>query len=308
MNQLRSLLTYLRFFPRAQWALREGRRLGLPGLEFDRYGRSLGGKLGFRHPAVSCRLRLNPVSSVRYFEFDFVNRHLQDGAIRALDVSSPWLFSFYEVSHREELRVFMINPDVKDCQNVRKLITALRVERISAECIDVRSYEDSAQNESFDAIWAISVIEHIDGEYDDRDAICQMWKMLKPGGQLLLTFPVSAQFEEEFRPVDQYGLNTHRNQKGQHFFQRYYDEEAINSRILEPLDAVDPRIEFYGERVPGWFQRYESQWTKAGLSRTVYDPRDMARQMVRYDSLSQMPGKGVCGLALKKPIRQEDSG
>ena len=57
------------------------------------------------------QLMLNPVSSVRYFEFDFVHRHLSiSNNFRLLDVSSPYLFGLY-IEENYDVDYLYINPD-----------------------------------------------------------------------------------------------------------------------------------------------------------------------------------------------------
>ena len=98
----------------------------LPGIQFAEFGFNLGKKLLYKFK-FSPRLLLNPVSIVRYFEFDFVNSSLQLGnEIKILDISSPYLFGFY-ASSKFQLDYYYINPDKSDLANVNSLSAKLKV-------------------------------------------------------------------------------------------------------------------------------------------------------------------------------------
>jgi len=69
-----------------------------PGKKFAEFGFKLGYQLLFKGK-ISLSLLLRPVSIVRYFEFDFTNRNAQlMSGLKILDVSSPYLFGFYQSS------------------------------------------------------------------------------------------------------------------------------------------------------------------------------------------------------------------
>ena len=74
-------------------ARQRARRRGLPGLEFDRYGRRLGWRMCLRGMRGSLRMALQPVDFLRYYEFSFVAEALRGVTGPALDVSSPALLS-----------------------------------------------------------------------------------------------------------------------------------------------------------------------------------------------------------------------
>ena len=100
--------------------------------------------------------------------------------------------------------------------------------------------------ESFDLITSISVIEHI---YDDTNAIRNIWRLLKPGGKLLLSVPCAAISEEEYKNVDFYGVQSP-DGRGFFFHQYKYDDSLLEERIFS-VTGSPTRSAIFGERNPG---------------------------------------------------------
>jgi SAM-dependent methyltransferase len=277
-------------------AIRYARRQNIPGLRFDRYGRRLGARLLLRGARGGASLLLNPVSIVRYFEFEFADEVIGDQADSCVDVSSPRLLPFWLAQTRPKLQVRMINPDSADIGRSSDFIRHLGIERVDARCQGV----DSLPNEpSADVVVSISVIEHIAGAYDDRQAIRWMWEAVAPGGRLVLTFPVDRKPWDEYREAPMYEADTVRNEHGV-FFSRHYDLEAIHTRLLQAIGDPPHEMRFFGERTPGYFTAYAQRWMAEGLAATVRDPREIADHFQPYARWDDMPGRGVCGLVMKK--------
>jgi hypothetical protein len=127
-----------------------------------------------------------------------------------------------------------------------------------------------------------------------------MYAALAPGGTLIVTVPVDRHTWDEYRREDVYALGIAAGPNGT-FFQRWYDESAIASRLLDPLDPIDVHVEWFGERVAGRFAEYEKDWLQRGRERTVDDPREIADWYASYRAWGDMPGQGVCGIAVRKP-------
>jgi len=278
-------------------ARRKATKAGIPGLEFDRFGRSM----GLRLIAAGEFLRgglwlLNPVSITRYFEFPFVARSLPVSARKCLDVSSPRLFAFYWWTAIPGVAIEMLNPDARDLSETRR---AARAAGISVTCsnTDVRAL--ARRPNTYDALWSISVLEHIHGDYDDRDAIAWMYSALRPGGVMAVTVTIDRRFWDEYRDADPYGLD--RPTSGPVFFQRWYDLAAIQERLLSRLSGATTSLAFFGETRPGAFKAYEAEWMRLGLRRSVDDPREIADNFREFASWDEMPGAGVCGIRVVKP-------
>lgn len=283
---------------RSARARREGRRRGIPGLEFDRFGRWLGlrlilsGRLGLGAPYL-----LNPVSIVRYFEFPFVAAAIPEGARKCADVSSPRLFSLFWSATHPGIGIDMLNPDPRDLEETGRIaaLAGIPLRFVQAELRHLRDLPGA-----YDAVWAISVLEHVHGDYDDREAIAWLYSALRPGGVLVITVMTDRKPWDEYRDHDPYRLEEGRA-GAQVFFQRWYDLASIHERLLHPLSGAKASLAFFGERRPGVFKAYEADWMRRGLRRSVEDPREIAANYREYPSWEAMPGAGVCGIRIVRP-------
>lgn len=269
----------------------------LPGREFYDFGYKSGLRLLLKGK-FSPKLLLNPVSIVRCFEFDFVYSSLNLNDIHdILDVSSPYLFGFYLCKH-EKINYTYINPDRRDLNNVQTLS-----KKMEFKGNFITSYADAKMLEyadcSFDVLLSISVIEHVSGE-DDSLVMKELWRVLKPGGGLVLTFPVKNVYEEEFREDDIYNLEGIKKEIG-YFFQRIYDEENINKRLLSSIsdfEIIDKKV--FGEISSDFYNEYKKRWIKKGYSETVKDAYYISKYFRYFNSINELKGTGVMGLTLKK--------
>jgi len=307
----RALLTILQLFSLPARTISNYRRAllsrqyaaerGLPGLIFFDFARSLAPKLALHANREFYSYLVNPVSCVRYFEFDFARRWFPPSAVSYLDVGSPRLFGLYIASTSPGLNVRMINPDGTDAKGSKKQAAALGLPNLSIDCCGVDAVAQAG--EQYDCVCSISVIEHISGRYSDREAIGMMWDAVRPGGRLILTFPVDREFLEEYRTADVYGLGA--PQRGdEYFFQRRYDLKAIHDRLLDNVGAYQ-RVDFswFGERRAGFWREYEARWTREGRGYVVDDPRLMVDNFAEFSSWEEMPGTGICGMAIcKDPV------
>jgi SAM-dependent methyltransferase len=246
-----------------------------------------------------CPLLVNPVSSVRYFEFDFVSKNINlNKGMKVLDVSSPWLFGMWAVK-KHDIDYVYLNPDEREFSEIESFLDINKGKGSYAFSIQDATklpYPDCI----FDTVISISVIEHISGR-GDSSAISEMWRILKPGGRLLLTFPVMSSYDEEFRNENIYSLPDIEEKGDSYFFQRFYDETAIAERLLGHLKSFKIEVtELFGEIDKGFFKNYEKRWISEGLKETVKDPWLMVNGMKQYELLESMPGLGVMGISIVK--------
>lgn len=270
-------------------------------MRFAIFGRNLGLRLlkrGITHGVTS--LLVAPVSIVRYFEFDFVVSQIPPMSGNLLDVSSPRLCALFVAAVRPAVSIRMMNPDTEDADATRTIISRLGISNVTVASDSVSVLADQAPN--YDCVWSISVVEHIEGTNGDTDAMRLMYAALRPGGRLIVTVPVDRRFWVEYRDRDYYGVHLQQNASGEYFFQRLYDEQHVRSRLIEPLGVEPTSLSWFGERVAGTFQGYVRRWIEGGLRETVDDPRRVVDDYTAYDSWHDMPGFGVCGIVIDKPL------
>ncbi|NNG26022.1 MAG: class I SAM-dependent methyltransferase [Ignavibacteriaceae bacterium] len=269
----------------------------IPGKQFARYGFNLGLKLLLKGK-LSLKLLFNPVSIVRYFEYDFADYCI--GNINEkdiLDVSSPHLFGFF-ITSTTKCKYHYVNPDSKDLQNVKSLVSKLKFKGdYFTDCVDATKLPYPGN--SFDRIVSISVIEHVNNN-GDSEVMREMWRALKPGGLLILTFPVKNDYEEEFVSRDIYNLNREET-NGKFFFQRYYNDKKIEERLLSSInnfEIVEKKV--FGEITNGFYNTYKKKWEKSGYWETVKDPYYISKHFKYFPGIKDLTGLGVMGLTIKK--------
>jgi len=272
-------------------------KINLPGKEFAAFGFKLAFNFLLKGK-LSLKLFLNPVSIVRYFEYDFADKIMGNIADKTiLDVSSPYLFGFF-ITNNIKCKYNYINPDQNDLQNVESLSSKIKFKGdYLTDCIDGTKL--TYPNKFFDRIVSISVIEHVNNN-GDSEVLREMWRVLKPGGLLILTFPVKKEYEEEFISEDIYNLNREETE-GRFFFQRYYDDKKIEERLLSSLnnfEIVEKKV--FGEITEGFYDEYKKKWEKSGYWETVKDPYYISKHFKYFPGIQDLTGLGVIGLTIKK--------
>lgn len=283
----------------AYWLL--AHRYRTPGLRFRIDSALLGLRLLYDRKAPIpnaeiYRLLFWPLDSVRYFEFDFIWHVLSALPVRSyLDVSSPRLFPIILMMKKRGLLAELINPDGLDLTSTANLVKALGLDNrchLHGCLISDAPFEPG----SFDVITSISVVEHIP---EDAQAIQEMWKLLKPGGRLLLTVPCAAETSEEYINQNIYGL-LEPDEQGFIFNQRYYDARMLEERVYS-ITGQPRRYAVYGERTPGTFRRSSDQKMADSNYPRWREPYMMGREFCYFNSVADLPGEGVIGLEFQKP-------
>ena len=84
-------------------------------------------------------------------------------------------------------------------------------------------------DDSFDAAYSVSVIEHIPDDGDSA-AMRELMRFVRPGGVVVVTVPYDRRYRETF--VD--GPVYERKPLGSEavFFERHYDRESLTKRLL----------------------------------------------------------------------------
>ncbi|MFZ1517638.1 MAG: class I SAM-dependent methyltransferase [Ignavibacteriaceae bacterium] len=299
MRYLVQLILFPYLIAKRNFYWSKANKSNFPGKIFFFYGKALGVQL-LKKMNFSPKLLLNPVSIVRYFEYDFALRNFSDYKLSnnvVLDISSPYLFGFY-LSNTFEGTYEYRNPDSNDLFLVKKYSSNFKFKmKYTSDSADATKLTFS--NNSFSHIISISVIEHINGN-GDSEAIKEMWRVLKPNGILILTFPVAKTFEEEFSDKDTYGLKVEKV-KEKFFFQRIYDETSIKNRLLNKItDFTILSKEIFGESESGFYQSYSERWKKNGLSETVKDPYYISKYFKKFNSFDHIKDSAVIGITIRK--------
>lgn len=270
----------------------------IPGLNFDKFGRKIGWKL-FLKGDINRGLDLivDPVRTVRYFEFDFCEKAYNwEKCEKALDISSPRMFMFYLTNKYPSLKYNYINPDIKDIRESEKIYELLKPKNLSIEVMNAK--KSKFRDNYFDAIVSISVIEHIDKE-EDITALKEMWRILKKGGSLIITIPLVKKAFDQYLDFDEYGLNSPNN-KGKYFATRWYNKELIEKRIINVLGKNPEKIAIFGEKESGFFWDYSKKERIQGLNERKKDAFYTAKMYQYYKDYKDNKGLSIIGMVFKK--------
>ncbi|HEY8661608.1 MAG TPA: methyltransferase domain-containing protein [Hanamia sp.] len=281
----------------SKMAQRYGKYHNAPGMLFDDFGRRLGRRICISNPGLASQYLFCPMHLFRYWEFDFAYRQLPQQLDNILDVSSPRLLSLM-IGSEKTSKILMINPDLSDLQETEMFIQSLHLKNVTTMNVGIEAIQDL--KEEFDCIMCISVIEHIDGAMDDSAALKIMYDALRPNGRLIITIPVDKNYYEEFSDSQQYGTQP-KIAEGKYFFQRIYDWDTINSRIIDKV-GTKPKIHWFGEKISGHYRAYSNYRSQEGFVRRVNDPKELVDNFQEFESWEAMPGLGICGMAFIKDI------
>jgi len=202
-----------------------------------------------KEPVLGLKRLVLPVSYWRSREFAYVWRQLKlpQGA-RILDLGSPKDLAVMLARHRGyEVVATDILPEAISLS--RRYASAQGREgrfpgRVHSEVQDGRAL--TYADDSFDAAYSVSVLEHIP-DRGDATAICELIRVVRPGGAVVVTVPYDREYRETFVEGPVY----ERKPTGSEpiFFERHYDRAALAERLLgwELAEVVD--LSFWGEGI-----------------------------------------------------------
>lgn len=175
-----------------------------------------------------------PVNYWRYAVFRYVEGQLNIGrGARVLDVGSPKLLAIALALRRgaEVWATDLWDPRL-DSRYGNYFRYADRL--IGTGGAFHTEYQDGRHltyaDDSFDAVFSLSVVEHIPEE-GDSEAVREMARVLRPGGRLVIEVPFALEPEEHYRKGSVYD----REYKGEPvFYQRIYSPQMLRERIIEP--------------------------------------------------------------------------
>lgn len=176
---------------------------------------------------IARRRAVRPVDYMRYAEFDAILRDLElNSRMTILDVGSPQWFSLYLANEYPSVEFHYINIIDSELDPYKEIVEALGIKNLKYRKEDVRDMQFSVN--TFDRVISISVIEHIYPEEDgDLKALSEIYRVLKSGGEFLLTVP----YKSKGNIVYKDGAVYERRAKTRNFFAREYDEEIFNTLI-----------------------------------------------------------------------------
>jgi SAM-dependent methyltransferase len=213
------------------------------------FGLGLGARTLPSAPVAGLKCMVLPVEYIRCAETRYILRHLDvRPGQRVLDVGSPKLLSLFlaarlgaEVHATDLVDYFFERYEVYSRIALGHERSRYRMAREDARTLTYPSAH-------FDRFFSISAIEHIPDAGDTR-AIREVARVLAPGGIACLTVPWSDHgYLEEFKHRGDPDVYWAPGDGEKVFFQRAYDRDTLERRLVRPsgLRLVD--LSFWGER------------------------------------------------------------
>ena len=213
------------------------------------FGLSLGARTLPSAPVAGLKSLVLPVEYIRCVETRYILQHLDvRPGQRVLDIGSPKLLSlFLAVRLRAEVHATdLVDYFFERYDHYSRIALGSERQRYVMRREDARHLTYPSGH--FDRVFSISAIEHIPDE-GDSVAIQEIARVLAPGGTACLTVPWSDRgYLEEFKQRGDPDAYWAPGAGERVFFQRAYDRETLEGRLLRPsgLSLVD--LSFWGER------------------------------------------------------------
>ena len=191
---------------------------------------------------------LRGLDYVRCLEFPLIyNAMAMQPHFRYLDVGSGQSVFPLVVAMRDEVRIVVVDQGAYvnwQLQMAQKLAERGLMHASSFHVLREDAMSLSFRDSTFDRITAISTLEHIEGD-GDSEAIRELSRVLAPNGRLLITVPYNYDCYRDC--YVEHSTYSARYVGKPLFFQRHYDDESLESRLIKPsgLRVVERTI--FGE-------------------------------------------------------------
>jgi SAM-dependent methyltransferase len=213
------------------------------------FGLWLGARTLPSAPIAGLKCMVLPVEYIRCAETRYILHHLDvRPGQRVLDIGSPKLLSLFLAAR---LRAEVDATDLVDYFFERYEVysrVALGQDRNRYRMAGEDARTLTYPSAHFERVFSISAIEHIPDDGDSR-AIQEIARVLAPGGIACLTVPWSDEgYLDEFKHRGDPDVYWAPGDGEKVFFQRAYDRDTLERRLVRPsgLRLVD--LSFWGER------------------------------------------------------------
>jgi ubiquinone/menaquinone biosynthesis C-methylase UbiE len=157
---------------------------------------------------------------------------------KVLDVGSPKCFGLY-LAYRFPLELHLTDISHTNVDEYVQMWKPLRSKargEVNFALADARylGYAD----QSFDVVYSMSVVEHVEGQEGDARSIREMIRVLKPNGLLVVSVPYGSCYVEQCIP-EFVEAGTRPCNENLQFFQRIYDKRELERRILSSAAGLN---------------------------------------------------------------------
>lgn len=252
-----------------------------------------------KEPRLAVKRLALPVSYWRTAEFAYAWKRLSlPRGARVLDLGSPKDLAIFLARHRGfQVTATDILPDAVALGRryaIAQGLDGAGPGRVLSEVQDGRAL--SYPDDSFDAVYSVSVLEHIP-DRGDTAAIRELVRVVKPGGPVVVTVPYDDRYRETYVQHDVY----ERARVGDEavFFERHYDNAALTERLIDPSGATLVDLEIWGEgRV-----RMERILHRLGPAGLLLSPLEPALSLAFLQRVEQNDGRRPMAafLSFRKP-------
>jgi predicted SAM-dependent methyltransferase len=214
-----------------------GLKVGVSNLLFN------GFKIGIQKTIGKISHPINYYS--RFPEYHYFNicidkwiREHQNRTLKILDIGSPKLFGLY-LAYTKPVTLILTDFHKRNIEEYIHLWNSIKRKakgHIEFTTVDARSL--CFNKESFDIVYAMSVIEHIEGKDGDSIALQELKRVLKRGGLLIVSIPFGDHYiEQKIETYSAYLTDGSDAGEDYSFFQRIYDMKSVGERILQSISA-----------------------------------------------------------------------